>query len=99
MFSISAWCVSYAIEHGGNSPTLREIGEHFNKAHSGVEHHIQNMFRYGIAERLNGKLCIVGAQYLPPQWYLDNINPPMSEVDLSANAWRSAAIIPVPGNR
>lgn len=94
-FAVAAWCVVYAIEHGGNSPSIAETAAHFGVWESTIERTFERMYKHGIAERIDGKLVICGAGYLPPQWYIDNAQPAVSKVDQTDNARRNHRIEPV----
>jgi len=93
MFAVSAWCVVYAIEHAGNSPTHREIAEHFGVHRSAIGEVLNRMMKYGIACRNDNKLMIVGGQYVPPPWYIEQIPPPLATTDQSETAWRNQSPI------
>jgi len=100
IFAVATYCVAYAIEHPpGNSPTLREIAEHFDIHTSLAARYVENMLKFGIAERIDGKLVIIGSQCLPPQWYIDNLNPPLSETNQIDRARRNHHIIREPLKR
>lgn len=93
-FAVAAWVVSYAVSHNGNSPTISEIAEHFNIVRSHAEYFLNQLFAKGIAERVDGKLIIIGVTVVPPSWYLDNLDPPVSETDQTENARRNHHVIP-----
>jgi len=88
-FSVASWCVVYSIDHAGNAPSITEIADHFNITRSHVEFLLNTMYKYGIAERVDNKLQIVGGQYLPPPWYIQNIKPPLAATDQTENARRN----------
>jgi len=96
-FAVSAQCVVYALQHGGNSPTLSELADHFGVTRHAVDVVLNRMMRYGIARRDDGKLFMVGGQYVPPQWYIDNVMPPLSAEDLSETARYNRIIQSVAG--
>ena len=85
-FAYAAWCVVYAIEHGGNSPTLHEIADHFGVQLSTAQRAVECMLKHGIARREDNKLVIVGSTVVPPQWYIDNVPPPVSRTSQLENA-------------
>jgi len=99
IFAVAVWCVAYSIEHNGNSPSHREIAAHFNTHPSNAAYYLECMFKFGIAERVDGKLIIIGSQYLPPAWYVANLDPPVSETNQIQNARRNHHIVKAPSKQ
>lgn len=91
-FAVAAWCVVYAIEHSGNSPSIPEIAQHFGVWNSTIERTLDRMYKHGIAERIDGKLVICGGEYAPPRWYVENVSPTLSSTDQTDNARRNKRI-------
>jgi hypothetical protein len=87
--AVALWIVIYAIEHRGNTPTVLQIAEHFGLSVSSAQQCIDYLYKHGIAERIDGNLEMVGSGYLPPQWYIDNIDPPKSEVNHTETSRRN----------
>lgn len=98
-FAVAAWCVAYAIEHAGNSPSIEEIAAHFGVQKSTAAKAMNRMYRYGIARREDGKLIICGGGYVPPQWYIDNVHPTLSRRDLTEESRHTTPIMPVTTQR
>lgn len=64
---IYAAIVAYASEHGGHTPTRRELVEicHISST-SVVNHHIHVLIDRGELELIDGKLIVAGGTWLPP---------------------------------
>jgi len=92
-FAVASWCVVYCLDHRGNAPSVSEIADHFNITRSYAAKLIERLYKYGIAERVDNKLQIVGGQYIPPAWYIQNIKPPLAATDQTDNARRNHHII------
>ena len=88
-YSVAAWIVAYKVAHGGNAPVYSEMAEHFTKPLATVQHLLERLYDYGVAERLDGKLCIVGENYVPPQWYIDGLNPSKAKTHQYENSRRN----------
>lgn len=67
---IAQWIVTYAIEHGGNSPTVQEIADHFDKWKATIQSQLEDLYDLGMASRVDGKLVIHGVTVVPPEWYI-----------------------------
>ena len=72
--AIATYISAYATEHGGNAPTVDEIADHFGIWKSTAQGHLQRLYDSGIAERRDGKLVLVGAMYIPPDWLLKQLS-------------------------
>lgn len=71
--AIAEWACVYASTHGGNSPTLQEIADNFKISVVTTWHHVERLQEFGIAERKDGKLVLIGAVFVPPQWYAEKV--------------------------
>lgn len=58
----------YAAAHGGNSPTLAEIGAHFRINVRAAKFHLDVLEENGLAARIDGKLVLAQAGYRRPRW-------------------------------
>ena len=95
LFAVACWCIVYAGTHGGNSPSLDEIADHFHVTKARVQRAINQMYKHGIAERIDGKLVMVGSTNVPPRWYIENTLPPVADEDLTEHARRNGRMISV----
>jgi len=68
--AIVQWIITYAIAHGGNSPTVEEIANHFGKYKATIQSQLEELYALGIAERKDGKLVVHGVTIVPPEWYI-----------------------------
>lgn len=71
--AIATWISVYATEHGGNSPTIDEIADHFGIWKSTAHKHVERMIEFDIAERRDGKLLLKDALYVPPRWLIQQM--------------------------
>lgn len=64
---IYAAIIDYATEHGGNSPTIREIqAVTAISSTSVVSYHVHALVRLGRLEIVDRKLIVCGSQWMPP---------------------------------
>lgn len=71
--AIAAWIVVYATAHGGNSPTVQEIADHFGIWKSAAQGHLDRLREFKIADRQDGKLVLTGSGFVPPAWYIKSL--------------------------
>lgn len=69
-YAIAAYIVSYAAQHGGNSPTVEEISNHIGRCKSYTQYLLMTMYEKGLCERKDGKLVLKGVTVTPPDWLL-----------------------------
>lgn len=60
------YIVLYADEHNGNSPSILEVTHHFQLAYGTVYGHVMHLIAERRIERLDGKLVVPGAEWIPP---------------------------------
>jgi hypothetical protein len=53
----------YCRDHGGNAPSMAEIAKVLHIKKAAVEHSILQLIATGRAERIDGKLSLIGAEY------------------------------------
>lgn len=94
LFSVAQCIVSYAVGHIGNTPSLQEIADQFDLSKRWIQQNVEALYGYGIAERVDGKLIIVGSTYVPPTWYLHNLTPVLSDEDRLEESRRNRLILP-----
>ena len=58
--------VDWALEHGGNTPTQRQIAAGCGFSHATAHYQIQQLIQKGLLERRDGALCIVHAEVAVP---------------------------------
>lgn len=71
--AIVQWMCVYASEHGGNSPTLQEIADQYKVSVVTAWNHVEKLKEFGLVDRVDGKLVLAGAVYVPPQWYVEKV--------------------------
>lgn len=65
---VYAAIVEYAAEHGGNTPTIREVCEVCRiSSTSVVNYHIQALIDEELLEWRDRKLIVTGATWIPPE--------------------------------
>lgn len=63
---IILYVIEYASDHQGNSPSLGEIALNFGIRRETVYIHTLKLANEGRAQWRDGKLCIIGAEFIPP---------------------------------
>lgn len=60
--------VAYASEHGGNTPTFKELCQICDiSSTSTVAHHVRALIERGKLELVDRKLIVVGGKWTPPE--------------------------------
>lgn len=63
---IMLFVCEYASEKDGPTPSINEIAQHFGLAYSTVYHHVLKLIIEGRLQQVDGKLCVVGSDWIPP---------------------------------
>lgn len=59
--------LDYCAEHGGNTPTIRELCQVCGiSSTSVVNHHIQRLIDEGLLDWIDRKLVVIGGVWIPP---------------------------------
>jgi len=65
----------YSQDHGGNAPSMKEIGDVLGIARQNVERRVLELVAQGRAERLDGKLILRRSSYSHPALPPDPAEP------------------------
>lgn len=63
---IAAFIADYAVDHGGNSPSIQEIADSFGICKRTAEIHLIKLMSENRTLRRDGKLMLIGAEFSPP---------------------------------
>lgn len=63
---ILAFIMNYARQHNGPTPSIREIAIHFRIAYTTCYTHIEALIEEGVLTKQDGKLIVIGAQWVGP---------------------------------
>lgn len=58
---------SYADDKNGPTPSIREVAQHFNLAYGTVYTHVMRLITDGKIIQEDGKLLVVGSEWIPPE--------------------------------
>jgi hypothetical protein len=63
---IAIFIGEYAIDHGGNSPSIQEIADALGICKRTAEIHLIKLASENRTTRRDGKLILIGAEFSPP---------------------------------
>jgi predicted transcriptional regulator len=66
---IMAYICDYAGDRNGPTPSINEISKSLGWTYSVVYHHVMKLIIDGKLEQRDGKLCVIGSEWYPPETY------------------------------
>lgn len=67
-FEVARYIDSYAVAHGGNTPSINDIAKHFNMSYNAAGSHVDTLRMYGLLVRTDKELVLTGSGYTSPDW-------------------------------